>query len=164
MSTTNTATTKAKAADKRSVAARWGKVNTAAGWTAVPSVLFERQQALRLDSRDLNIILHLLGPWWDADRYPFLGVDHMAAAVGCDRRTIQRRLKELEQWGYLKRVPQFKEGRQLSNRYDLSGLVAACEPFSKEAIQSAEQKRKERAAKATRKKPVALSVIPGGKP
>lgn len=154
---------KPKASDKRSVAARWGKVNAEAGWTAIPSVLFERQQALRLDSVDLNIVLHLLGPWWEADRYPFLGMETMAAAIGVTRRTIQRHMRELERWGYIKREPQFKDGRQRSNVWDLSGLVKACEPFSREAIEEAEQRRKERAARATRKKPKALTVIPGGK-
>lgn len=161
---TTTPATKPKVADKRSVAARWGRVNAAAGWTALPSVLFQRQQALGLDPMDINIILHLLGPWWDADQYPFLGVSHMAKAIGVDRRTIQRRIEAMEKGGYIKRMPQYKDKRQQSNRYNLSGLVKACERFSQEAIDDAEQRKKERAARATRKGPKSLTVIPGGKP
>jgi hypothetical protein len=31
----------------------------AAGWTAMPSVIIEKQEALGLDALDMNIILHL---------------------------------------------------------------------------------------------------------
>lgn len=159
-----TPTPKTKEASKRSVEARWGKVNTAAGWTALPSVLFMRQQALRLDALDLNIVLHLAGAWWDADRHPYPTVETLAMAIGVTERTIQRRIAELEQWGYIKRVERFtKAGSQTSNAYDLSGLVKACEPFAKEHSEEREQRKKEAVARSTRKKPKALLVIPGGK-
>lgn len=154
---------KVKGDDKRSVVSRWGKVNTEAGWTAIPTVLFARQQALGLDSIDLNIILHLLGAWWEADRFPYLGVERLADAVGVSSRTVQRRMRELIQAGFIKREAQFKGGRQITNVWDLSGLVAACEPFSQESIDDRRSRRQEAAAKATRKRPRGLTVIPGGK-
>jgi hypothetical protein len=151
-------------ANTRAIEARWGKTNVAAGWTALPSVLFQRRQALRLDSLDLNIILHLAGHWWDADRYPYPSVETLSKAVGVTERTIQRRIKELEKWDYVKRIwRSTPEGRNMANAYDLSGLVIACEPFAKEHIEGREQRKREALARSTRKKPKALSLV-GGKP
>lgn len=151
----STTAKKAKAKDegKESIDDRWGKTNTAAGWTALPNVLFQRQRALGLDSVDLNIILHLAGNWWDADRFPFPSVEGLAAAVGVSARTIQRHMKELETWGYIKRKARTKKGRRTTNVYDLSGLVKACEPFSQEVLDDREQRAREKAARATRKRP-----------
>lgn len=143
----------------RAIAARWGKTNTDAGWTALPSVLFQRQQALRLDALDLNIILHLAGRWWDADKSPHPTVQTLAVAIGKTERTIQRRIKELESWGYIKRVARSRGGRSIANEYDLSGLVKACEPFAAEQIQEREQRKREALARSTRKKPVSLSLV-----
>jgi DNA-binding transcriptional regulator YhcF (GntR family) len=155
---------KESAATKRSVEARWGKVNTEAGWTALPSVIFTRQQALRLEPLDLNIILHLAGAWWDADRMPYPSVETLATAIGVTPRTIQRRIKELESWGYIKRKKRTTSaGRQQSNHYDLTGLVKACQPFSHEHIADRDQRKREAVARSTRKKPKALTVIAGGK-
>jgi DNA-binding transcriptional regulator YhcF (GntR family) len=147
-------------ASTRAIASRWGKVNTAAGWTALPSVLFQRQKALLLDAVDLNIILHLAGHWWDADRFPYPSVNTLALAVGKTPRTIQRRIKELETIGYVKRIRRSKDKRSISNAYDLSGLVKACEPFAKEQIEEREQRKKEAVARSTRKKPVSLKLVP----
>ena len=148
-----------KTASTRAIASRWGKTNTEAGWTALPSVLFQRQQALRLDSLDLNIILHLAGHWWDADKFPYPTVQTLASAIGKTPRTIQRRIKELETWGYVKRKARSKGGRSIANQYDLSGLVKACEPFAQEQIEVREQRKKESLARSTRKKPMALTLV-----
>lgn len=156
--------TQSSSPSKRTVEARWGKVNTAAGWTAVPSVLFQRQQALQLNPLDLNIIMYLAGAWWESDRHPYMSVATMAAAIGVTERTIQRRIKELELWGYVKRVKRSsKAGRNLTNAYDLSGLAKACEPLSREHLTDVEQRQREAVARSTRKKPKSLTVIEGGK-
>lgn len=157
-----TATPKSKTTETRSVAARWGKTNYEAGWTAVPTVLFQRQKALGLDATDINIILHLVGPWWDAERFPFIGVDRIAAAMDITKRTVQRRITQMEKAGFVKRVPQFRGGRQLTNVYDLRGLVRACKPFSQEVLEDREQRRTEAAARSTRKGPRKLTLV-GGK-
>jgi hypothetical protein len=39
--------------------AKWSKPLMAAGWTAMPSVIIEKQEALGLDALDMNIIIHL---------------------------------------------------------------------------------------------------------
>jgi hypothetical protein len=49
---------------------KWSKVLMDAGWTAMPSVIIERQKALGLDSLDMNIILHLASYWWTRDNKP----------------------------------------------------------------------------------------------
>lgn len=157
-------TGKAEAPSKRTVEARWGKVNTAAGWTAVPSVLFQRQRALNLSPLDLNIIMYLAGAWWDSDKHPYMSVATIAAAVNVTERTIQRRIKELELWGYVKRHKRSsKAGRNLTNAYDLTGLATACEPYSQERLDDVAQRKREAIARSTRKKPKTLTVIDGGK-
>jgi hypothetical protein len=64
-----TATTKPSEADSlRTNEKKWSKTLMDAGWTAIPSVIIERQAAFGLDSIDMNIIIHLAQYWWTPDR------------------------------------------------------------------------------------------------
>lgn len=38
---------------------KWTKTLMDAGWTVIPSVILDRQQALGLEPMDVNILLHL---------------------------------------------------------------------------------------------------------
>lgn len=49
---------------------KWTKPLLDAGWTMLPNVIFERQQALGLDAIDINILLHLASYWWKAGDLP----------------------------------------------------------------------------------------------
>jgi hypothetical protein len=73
--------------------AKWSKPLMAAGWTAMPSVIVERQEALGLDALDMNIILHLSHYWWTPENLPHPSVETIAKAVGVKRRTVQKRIK-----------------------------------------------------------------------
>ena len=54
-------------------------------------------------------------------------------------------------------------GGNLTNLYDFSGLITACKPFADEKVAQIAQRKAERAARLTRKKPLPLSVVAGGK-
>ena len=80
-----------------------------AGWTLLPNVIFERQQALGLDPMDVNILLHLASYWWTEESKPFPSKTTIAKAIGVDPRSVQRRIARLEK-GYLIR----REGAALA--------------------------------------------------
>jgi hypothetical protein len=46
---------------------KWTRTLMQAGFTVLPSVILERQQALGLDPIDVNILLHLARYWWYAE-------------------------------------------------------------------------------------------------
>lgn len=147
---------------EQKITAKWGKTLTKAGFTALPNIIFERQQALRLDPLDLNILLHLAGYWWHPDDLPRPSKDTLAKAIGVHPRTIQRRIAELEKWGYIKRIERKATcGDNLPNEYDLSGLIKAAQPFAEEKIKEIERRRTENEARIVRRKP--LSLIKGSK-
>jgi predicted transcriptional regulator len=156
-----TTTTKAAAEQEisKKIEARWGKPLTQSGWTAIPSVIFERQVALGLDPLDINIILHLAGFWWTAENTPHPAKTTIAAAIGVHPRTIQRRIALLEAGGLIKRVmrPSAK-GRNSTNLYDLSGLISNAEPFAQEKMEKKAAQKKERIERSKRKRPV-LTVV-----
>jgi hypothetical protein len=43
---------------------KWGKKVVEASYTAVPDVLIEYQQRLKLKPLDINVLLHLQSHWW----------------------------------------------------------------------------------------------------
>lgn len=144
------------------VAAKWGKTVAESGWTSFPNVIFERQQALQLTALDLNILLHLAGNWWNPGSNPYRTKKSLALAIGVHPRTIQKRIEEMERWGYIKRIyRKASVGDNLPNEFDLSGLIEKVRPFAEEKLEERKRREAERTAAITRKKP--LSVIEGGK-
>ncbi len=140
---------------------KWGKNLTAAGWTAIPNVIFERQAALGLDTMDVCIILHLAGYWWKADTDPYPSKATLAQAIGCHPRTVQRRIAALEVAGFIKRtVKKARHGGHQSNYYSLEGLIKAAAPYAQEHVEDRRQRQAEKQARSKRKKP-ALSLVKG---
>ena len=138
---------------------KWGAALMKAGYTVVPSILIERQQALGLSATDLNILLHLLRHWWYADKLPYPSKKTIATCMGITPRTVQRRIAAMERDGLLKRVlrshPTYGK---ITNEYDLSGLIAEATPFAEEAIKLRDEKKKERVDRRSRKRPVNLKI------
>lgn len=131
---------------------KWTKPVMAAGWTAIPSVLLEQQQALGLSAMEINILLHLIRHWWKKDDLPYPSKQTIADCVGVDRRTVQRHIEQMEKRGLIRRAHRFHpSGGQQSNFYDFSGLIKALVPLAKEAIAAKEERRKQRGAQRTRK-------------
>lgn len=149
-----TASGEAKAVEKK-----WTKPLADAGWTALPNVIFERQHALGLDPLDINIILHLAGYWWKAGNDPYPSKATIAAAIGVDPRTVQRRIARLEAAGFVARKARSsKKNGTLSNQYSFAGLIKAATPFAHERVEEKKKRMAEATERAKRKKPQ-LTVI-----
>ena len=139
---------------------KWTPTLMAAGWTAFPSVILERQQGLGLDALDVNIILHLAKYWWHPDNPPHPSKRAIADCIGVDPSTVRRRLQRLEQDGLIRREARFgSHGQRLTNVYRLDGLIKEATPFALEALQAREAKKREAAERRTRKRPK-LSIVP----
>lgn len=129
---------------------KWGRPLIDAGWTLVPSTLIERQRKLGLDPLDFNILLHLMSYWWEPGNKPRPSKKTIAAAVGRDPRTVQRRIASLERQGLIKREGRNGAGRGTqTNRYHFDGLIKAATELAQETL--AERKvKKEKTARMKR--------------
>ncbi|HBO2152773.1 TPA: helix-turn-helix domain-containing protein [Pseudomonas aeruginosa] len=144
----------------RAIEKKWGKPLTAAGWTAIPNVLFERAQAFPLEPLDIVIILNLAGYWWKAGNDPYPSKASLAAAIGVTPRTIQRRIAAMEKAGFIERIERkTARGGNLTNQYSLKGLIEAAKPFAEEHVAAREARKKESVARATRKRPAKLELV-----
>ncbi len=142
---------------------KWGKTAMAAGWTAFPSIILEKQHALGLDALEINIILYLCTYWWKKDNKPHPSKKAIAEALGVAPRTIQRRIANLERDGFIKR--EFRPDKEKGNKtncYSFDGLIKAIEGFAQEKVNSIKERKKEEESRRSRKKP-RLQTIEGGR-
>lgn len=130
---------------------KFGRDLMKAGYTVLPSVVIECQQALELDAIDMNIILHLAMRWWEAENKPHPTKASMAKAIGIHPMTIQRRIRAMEKRGLIKReFRKSSERGNLANKYHLDGLIAKATTLAKHSLKEREKKIRERAAKQRR--------------
>ena len=134
---------------------KWTAPLMDAGWTALPSIILEKQHALGLDPIDVNILLQLAKHWWYNDNLPHPSKALLAEAMGVDASTVRRRIAQMERAGFIRRVTRYdaKHGGQTSNAYEFEGLIEAATPFAVEAIKAREERRVEDAGRRARKKP-----------
>ena len=96
-----------------------------AGFHQVPDVLIRAQNKLGLDAVDLVILVNIIIHWWDKDDLPYPRPEVIAKRMGVSRRTIERRLYELE---HNKKLIQrldsekFKDKKAI-RRFKLDGLI-----------------------------------------
>lgn len=142
---------------------KWTPALMDAGWTVIPSIILERQQALGLDPVDVNILLQLARYWWFKENPPHPSKRAIAECIGKSESTVQKRIAAMERDGLLQRVPRFdpKYG-QRSNEYHFDGLIKEAKPFAEEAIEERKKRQKENADRRTRKLPK-LRVVKGQK-
>ena len=158
-----TVTQKEQSARLRTNEAKWGKPLMDAGWTAFPSVILERQQALGLDALDVNIILQLARHWWKSDNPPFPSKRAIAECIGIHPSTVRKRIQSLEAAGFIERVPRYgSHGQRQSNVYRFDGLISEATPFAEEALEERARGKNEAAARRTRKRLRRLSGSDGG--
>ena len=126
-----------------------------AGWTAVPSILLDKQHALGLDPVDVNILLQLAKYWWHTGNLPHPSKATLAELMNVDPSTVRRRISRMVAAGFIRRVPRYdlKHGGQASNAYEFDGLIKAATPFALEALKVRDERRAEDAARRSRKKP-----------
>jgi DNA-binding MarR family transcriptional regulator len=142
--------------------AKWSKPLMSAGWTSMPSVIIEKQEALGLDALEMNIILHLSHYWWTPDNLPHPSVETIARAVGVKPRTVQKRIKALHELGLIERAERrHTPFGSRTNLYSFKGLIAKATPFAEEKIAEIVKRQKDKQDRLTRKKPK-LEVVQGG--
>lgn len=139
--------------------AKWTKELMDANWTAIPSIIIEKQEALGLNAIDMNIIIHLSSYWWHADNVPCPTVKTIAKAVGVSERTIQKHIATLHDLGLLTRTERRKTRTGSdTNLYSFEGLIEKSLPFAREKIAARAKREEEELERRSRKKPK-LSVV-----
>jgi hypothetical protein len=104
---------------------KWGKAVIGLGFTIMPSLIFKAQARLGLSPVQLIVLLHMADHWWHKEQFPFPSKATLGERMHLSPRQIQRYITELENGGFIKRIPRFAgHNGQKSNEYDLSGLVA----------------------------------------
>jgi predicted transcriptional regulator len=107
----------------------------AAGWTALPSLILDKQPALGIDSLDLNILLQLAKYWWKKVDLPYPSKETLSELIGVNPSTIRRHIKRMEEEGLIKRIERHDmKGGQQSNFYSFDGLIEKMLPHAKAAI------------------------------
>lgn len=125
-------------------------------------MIFQYQKALKLKPLDILILLHLASYWWKPNENPWPAKGTIADALDVDPRTVQRSIKKMEELGYIKRIERkAKAGDNLSNEYDLRGLVKAAKTHAEEKIAlKAKRAAEDKSRRAT---PTTFALIDGGK-
>jgi predicted transcriptional regulator len=160
MSTDKTASTAEAAQALRVNEKKWSKPLMEAGWTAIPSVIVERQKALGLDALDVNILLHLSVYWWTADNKPHPAKGTIAEALGVEPRTVQRRIAALEAARLIRREERRIKGKgSRTNLYHFDGLIRAALPFAKEKLAERAKRDAEKKAAVARKGRPKLQLV-----
>lgn len=145
---------KAEADNLRTNEKKWSKPLMAAGWNVIPNIIIEKQEALGLDALDMNIILHLSHYWWQPDNVPHPSVATIAKAIGVVPRTVQKRIKALEDLGMIRREERrFTQNGSVTNRYHFDGLIAAAEPYAEEKVREIATATEAKKQRLARKKP-----------
>jgi DNA-binding transcriptional ArsR family regulator len=158
----NTATKPSTAAAEKVLEAKWGKTLIAAGWTALPDVVFQYQKALKLKPLDVTILLHLASYWWKPGENPWPAKGTIAEAIDVDPRTVQRHIEAMEKKGYVKRIQRrASEGDNLSNEYDLRGMIKAATKYAEEKIVIKAKRQAEDESRRTT--PATFALIAGSK-
>lgn len=92
-------------------------------FTQVPNVLLECQGHLKLKDGELLTLIHLISYWFGDKSKIYPSINTLKKFSGKSYPTIQKRLKNLEDKGFLKRIHQFGT----SNQYDLTPSVQRLE-------------------------------------
>jgi DNA-binding transcriptional ArsR family regulator len=139
---------------------KWTRTLMEAGWTVLPSIILEKQDALGLDPIDVNILLQLARHWWYSDNPPHPSKATIAKCIGVDPSTVRRHIARMEADGFIRRESRFdKKYGQQTNVYRFEGLIAAATPHAKELIAMREEQRNAHAARRRRKKPRVTLVM-----
>lgn len=131
---------------------KWTKPLMEAGWTVLPSVILDRQQAFDLDPVDINILMHLAKHWWYQDNLPHPSKKAIADCMGVSPSTVQRHIARMERDGLIQRRKRFdKTYGQQTNLYDFAGLIKEAAPYAQEELERREKRKEEKAATRKRK-------------
>lgn len=128
--------------DRRRSEDKWTAQVMKLGFTPLPSLLLRAQARLGLTPEQLNTLLQIVEHWWEADKLPFPSKETLARRMGKSPRQVQRYLTQLEKNGFITRIERFNGRKaQVSNGYDLGGLVAKLVSIEPEFKKVTEQHR-----------------------
>lgn len=119
--------------DTRKLQTRWGD-GLSVGFVAVPNILLEQQVHLKIDCEQMVLLANLMSYWWANDELPFPRTEVLAKRTGLSRRTVQRRISQLEAMGLIKRsAKHVDESQRALTEYNLNGLVEKLKLLGKDA-------------------------------
>lgn len=128
--------------ERRRAEDKWTGPVVRLGYTQLPSLLLKAQAKLMLTPAQLNVLLHIIEPWWDADRLPWIAKDTIAQRMRKTPRSIQRIITQLEQAGHIARIERFYgKKHQTANAYSPAGLVKKLVALEPEFRKAKEQNR-----------------------
>jgi DNA-binding transcriptional ArsR family regulator len=144
----------------KAIEKKWGHDVLRHGWCPLPSLLFRAQRKLNISALQMAVLLQILEHWWEAERAPYPSKETIAHRLDMSARQVQRHISALEKAGYVKRRERKTvDNGQLSNFYELDGLVAALKRIEPEVAQAfAESRQRIRTATARGVKPRMIQV------
>src|SRR5262245_27206588 len=77
---------------------KWGAA-AKGGFQAIPDTLIKYQERLGLTPLDVVVLLNITMHWWRADDLPFPSAALIAKRIGIGRRSVERRLAQLQKKG-----------------------------------------------------------------
>ena len=107
-----------------SFVARYGRVISKHGISAIPRALFTHQNQLGLSPQQVWFVCYIFSFQWDT-ALPYPSLRKMAERTGYSRQQIINIKASLVEAGYLRLVTRYNENGQDSNAYDFSGLLEA---------------------------------------
>lgn len=139
---------------------KWTSTLMDAGWTVIPSILLEKQAALGLDAKDVNILMHLAKHWWYRENPPHPSKASIAKAMGIDPSTVRKRIARMESEGLIQREARYKKlGGQETNFYHFDGLIQILSPHAEEFVALREKQRAEDQVRRHRKRAKPALVV-----
>ena len=118
---------------------KWTPTVIDAGFLIVPDVLVRSQAYLGLSPVDVVVLLNVGMHWWQEDNLPYPRPSVIANRMGISTRTVERRLANLQENGFLKRreaeVLTTKGKKKTVRRFDLSGLIQKLAPLAERNLQ-----------------------------
>lgn len=123
---------------------KWGKESLSMGWTSIPSSILFLQATLLISPNAMNVLLHLVMHWWDANKNPHPSQKAIANKMGVSVRTVQRALYELEEHQIISKQTTRKEHPVYRGRniYDLSPLVRLLQELTPDLKQDVQRQQK----------------------
>ena len=102
---------------------KWGEA-LRNGFQLIPNLLIQSSHELGLDPLDVLILLNITAHWWQAAALPYPRPGMIADRIGVSRRTVERRLNDMEKSGVIKRLPTEQIRGASVRRINPAGLVA----------------------------------------
>lgn len=122
---------------------KWGAPLMAAGFSMIPTMIFQKQNALGLKANDINVLMHLITHWWFADRLPYPSIKEIARRMGVDRSTVQRCITSMVDRKLIIRNARKSPYGQTTNSYDMSGLIGKATVHAKKFLEDKKKRKKE---------------------